>query len=276
MKVRPGFQPELRLAGTVEPIEYEIGLRLDPDSETFTGSVELAVTALAPTEVIWLNARDLEFDTAAVAVGEGVVGVEVIEGDEGYVGLKLEQPLLPGTARIRLDYSGRARKDEVGGLFRRQVAEDWYVFSQMEALDARRAFPGFDEPSYKVPFKISLTVPKGQTAFFNTPLESRTEEPDGSTTFHFQKTKPLPTYLLTFAVGPFDVVDAGTAGRNKTQLRIIVPRGKSEEAKYAAESTRDILELLEDYFGSPYPYEKLDQIAVPNFGGAMEHPGLGT
>ena len=226
--------------------------------------------------MIWLNARDLEFHTAAVAVGEGVVGAEVIEGGEGYVGLQLEQPLLPGTARIRLDYSGRARRDEVGGLFRRQVAEDWYVFSQMEALDARRAFPGFDEPSYKVPFKISLTVPKGQTAFFNTPLESRTEEPDGSTTFHFQKTKPLPTYLLTFAVGPFDVVDAGTAGRNKTPLRIIVPRGKSVEAKYAAESTRDIIELLEDYFGSPYPYEKLDQIAVPNFGGAMEHPGLVT
>lgn len=268
--------PELRLGGTVEPLEYEIGLRLDPKSETFTGSVEIRVTVLAPTDVIWLNARDLEFDTAVVAVGEGVVSAEVIKGGDDYIGLKLAQPLLPGTARIRLDYSGRLRKDDVGGLFRRPVADDWYVFSQMEALDARRVFPGFDEPSYKVPFRISVTVPKGQTAFFNTPLESRTEEPDGSATFRFQKTQPLPTYLLAFGVGPFDVVDAGTAGRNKTRLRIIVPRGKSAQAKYAAESTRAILELLEDYFGSPYPYEKLDQIAVPNFGGAMEHPGLVT
>jgi len=268
--------PELRLGGTVEPLDYEIGLRLDPNSETFTGSVEIRVSVLAPTDVIWLNARDLDFDTAAVAVGEGVVGAEVIDGGDGYVGLKLAEPLSPGTARIRLDYSGLLRKDDVGGLFRRQVADDWYVFSQMEALDARRAFPGFDEPSYKVPFRISITVPKGQTAFFNTPLESRTEEPDGSETFRFQKSQPLPTYLLAFGVGPFDVVDAGTAGRNKTRLRIIVPSGKSAEAKYAAESTRDILELLEDYFGSPYPYEKLDQIAVPNFGGAMEHPGLVT
>ena len=69
----------------------------------------------------------------------------------------------------------------------------------------------------------------------------------------------------------FDVVDAdaGTAGKNKTPMRIIVPRGKATHAEYAAEATGPILELLEDYFGMPYPYEKLDQIAIPNVGFAM-------
>jgi alanyl aminopeptidase len=121
-----------------------------------------------------------------------------------------------------------------------------------------------------------MTVPPGHSAFFNTPRTSSEKGPDGWTTVRFATSKPLPTYLLAFGVGPFDVVDAGTAGRNKTKIRIIVPKGKSSEAAWAVEATGPILELLEAYFDMPYPYEKLDQIAVPQVGFAMEHPGLVT
>jgi hypothetical protein len=90
----------------------------------------------------------------------------------------------------------------------------------------------------------------------------------------FAETKPLPSYLIAFAVGPFGYVDAGKVG--KAPVRIVVPRGKEPWARFAVESTKPVLERLESYFGSPYPYEKLDLIAVPMFGGAMENPGLVT
>ena len=94
----------------------------------------------------------------------------------------------------------------------------------------------------------------------------------------FAPTKPLPSYLIALAVGPFEIVPAGTAGRNKMPIRMIVPKGRGAEARWAATSTGPILELLESYFGIPYPYEKLDHLVVPQTVGfgAMENPGLIT
>jgi alanyl aminopeptidase len=77
-------------------------------------------------------------------------------------------------------------------------------------------------------------------------------------------------------VGPFDVVDLGAAGRNAVPTRLVVPKGRGGDTTWARESTPRILALLEDYFDRPYPYEKLDQVAIPGVGYAMEHPGLVT
>ena len=94
----------------------------------------------------------------------------------------------------------------------------------------------------------------------------------------FAETKPLPSYLIAFAVGPFEFVDAGVAGKNRVPVRIVTPKGRASEAKYAAEVTATILTRLEDYFGIPYPYEKSDQVAVPVTSGfgAMENAGMVT
>ena len=117
---------------------------------------------------------------------------------------------------------------------------------------------------------------KGDTALSNTPVVKSEDGPDGFTTVHFAPTRPLPSYLVAFAVGPFGIVDAGKAGRKGTPVRIITPRAKEPWARFAAESTGPVLALLEEYFGGGYPYEKLDVIAVPLMSGAMENPGLIT
>jgi alanyl aminopeptidase len=98
----------------------------------------------------------------------------------------------------------------------------------------------------------------------------------GWRTMTYAPTLPLPSYLVAFAAGPFDVVDGGRAGKKNTPIRFIVPKGKSEEAAYAKQTTGKILELLEDAIGIPYPYDKLDSVAVPLFFGAMENAGLIT
>jgi alanyl aminopeptidase len=152
----------------------------------------------------------------------------------------------------------------------------WYVYSQFEAIWARRAFPCFDEPSYKVPWQLTLRVKQDQVALSNAPIVSETDSGDGMKVVKFAETKPLPSYLVAIAVGDLEFVDAGTAGKKNTRVRIVVPHGRGSEAKYAAETTPAIVNLLEKYFGIPYPYDKLDEVAVPVFGEAMENAGIVT
>src|SRR3989441_32861 len=122
----------------------------------------------------------------------------------------------------------------------------------------------------------ALKVPKGDDAFSNPPALSETAGAGGMKTVKFAETKSLPSYLVAIAVGPMDIVDAGHAGANNTAIRIIVPRGRGAEAQYVARTTPDVVNLLEKYFGTPYPYEKLDEVAIPLALYAMEHPGLVT
>ena len=102
---------------------------------------------------------------------------------------------------------------------------------------------------------------------------------DGFVRHVFETTRPLPTYLLAFAVGPYDLVDFGTIPPNSVRdrelpLRGIAARGLGDRLQYALKHTDGLLTELEEYFGTPYPYRKLDIIAVPeSFGGAMENAG---
>src|SRR5207244_1655901 len=131
------------------------------------------------------------------------------------------------------------------------------------------------EPSFKVPWQLTLHVPKEDKAFSNTPqiAESGPDE-HGLKAVKFAETRRLPSYLVAFGVGPFDIVDAGKAGA--TPLRVITPRGRGDEAKFAAEAIPQLLKLLEQYFGMPFPYPKLDSIVMPISNFAMENAGLIT
>ena len=129
----------------------------------------------------------------------------------------------------------------------------------------------------QTPWQLTLHVPENVSAISNTPIVSE-KYAGGVKTVIFKETKPLPSYLVAFATGPFEYVNAGTAGKNNVPVRIVVPKGKTAEAKFAAEVTATILTRHEEYFGIPYPYEKADQVAVPNTSGfsAMENPGMVT
>src|SRR5207244_6037841 len=130
-----------------------------------------------------------------------------------------------------------------------------------------------DEPSIKTPWQITLQVPKDQAAFSNTLPESESAEGE-ERVVRFAPTLPLPSYLVAFAVGPFERVDAGKVG--EAPIGIVALKGKADRTGYSARAAPKLLAILEEYFGIPYPYGKLDSIAVPLGGGAMENPGLVT
>lgn len=269
--------PQLRLPESVAPSSYRVALKLDPAETTFTGRVEIQVDVKQAIETLWLNASQIEISEAKLTAGGKTFSPRTVPGGSDFIGLAFDSPLPKGAAEIDIGYTGHLRLRDSSGVFRMEEDGNKFIFTQFEETDARAAFPCFDEPSYKVPWQLTLEIPQDDDAISNTPIEKR-DVSGGHKTLVFKQTKPLPSYLVAFAVGKFDFVPAGFAGKNRAPVRIVTPKGHAREAKYAAEVTATILTHLEDYFGIPFPYEKSDQVAIPvTFGfGAMENAGMVT
>ena len=268
--------PVLRLPDTVRPVRYRPTLTLVPGEDSFTGTIEIDVDVLTPASVIWLNAQDLAIQAAEARVHGASIAARALPQPRDYVGIALASPLPPGDATLRISYSGRISRRDNAGVFQTQEGGTWYVSTHFEPIDARRAYPCFDEPSFKVPWQLSLRIKTDQQAFANTPIESRRDGGDGFSTVTFAQTRPLPSYLTAFAVGPWERLDAGKSGRGGTTVGVIVPRGLGEQAAWARQITPEVLARLEEWFDIAYPFEKLDIIAVPLGRGAMENVGLVT
>ncbi|RKH39955.1 M1 family metallopeptidase [Corallococcus sicarius] len=268
--------PALRLPDDVRPTNYAIVLKVDPKAATFEGTVDIALDVKNPTQVVWLHGKGLIVKEATLEQGGITQPVKPSSAGEDFLGLSLEKPLVVGGAKLHIVYTGTASERETSGAFRVNEGGDWYVYTQLEPLGARRVFPSFDEPGFKVPWQLTFHVPEGNVAVTNTPQLAEEAGAQGWRIFRFAPTQPLPSYLIAFGVGPFDFLPARDAGQKQVKTRIITPRGRASEGAWAAKVTPDILERLEAYFGIPYAFEKLDVLAVPLLGGAMENPGLVT
>src|SRR5262249_46594463 len=121
--------------------------------------------------------------------------------DQGLASVTMPRAAHAGKARLVIEYDAPFA-DGLVGLFRAREAGASYAFTQFEPVDARRAFPCFDEPAFKIPFDVALTVPKDSQAIANAPERERHAMPDGTTRVQFATTPPLPSYLVAFAVGP--------------------------------------------------------------------------
>jgi alanyl aminopeptidase len=268
----------IRLPPAFRPAAQRVWLTVVPSASGFSGRTEIDGTLDSATDVVWLNADLLEIDSATARVGTDEFRAEPVVRDDERVALRFPRALPPGPVTLRLEFRGTQFTQEDSGIFRQQSGGDWYVFTQFEATDARRAFPCVDEPAAKIPWELTLRVPVGVTAVGNTSVASETPAGEGMKDVRFRPTRPLPPYLVAFGVGPFEIQEARPAGRKKVPVRIIAPRGRAHESAWAARVTPEILEGLEDYFGMAYPYEKLDVLPIPftvGFG-AMENVGLVT
>ncbi|HEY6597879.1 MAG TPA: M1 family metallopeptidase [Pseudomonadales bacterium] len=271
--------PLLQLPASVTPLRYELDLTVMPERESFTGRARIDIRFDAATDGFWIHGRGLEVASARLlAGGERIDATYRQVTPDGVARVTLARPIQPQTAQLDISYRGRF-SDLLEGLFRVPIGPDWYAFTQFEPLDARAAFPAFDEPRFKTPFELTIVAPKGQTVAANTPIAEVVSLPDGTRRVRFEPTLPLPTYLVAFAVGPLDVVDGGRVGvtaGHTAPLRGLAARGRGRQFAYALANTPALVALLEDYFALPYPFAKLDFVAVPTQQGAMENAGLIT
>ncbi len=272
--------PTGRLPRNVLPQTVALELKIDPAQPRFSGKVRLDVRIAEATRTIWMHGRELNIVSARVMAKNGRVqtlGAEQVHVS-GVLKLSAERPIEAGDAIIEIAYD--APYGKLDGAYKVKPDGREYVVTQMEAISARSAFPGFDEPGFKQPWNISILAPTGQQAIANT-RELRSEPAGEGWTRHvFATTENLPSYLIAFAVGPWDVVEGPDLAPNAVRaapvkLRGVAAQGQGARMRYALEHTGEIVAALEDYFGIAYPFDKLDLVAAPDFSaGAMENPGL--
>ncbi|MFC3202797.1 M1 family metallopeptidase [Alteromonas oceani] len=271
--------PAGKLDDTATPLHYQIHLTIDPDADDFQGKTQITVKLNRDTDMLWLHGKDLDVTSVSLttAGGEKIpVSYEQVL-DSGVAKVTFPQTLQSGEVTLSFVYT--AEYSPRGALFKMLGNEQNYIVSQFQTILAREVFPGFDEPRFKSTYQVNLTTPKELAAITNTPLATTTRVDEEWVNHDFKQSLPMPTYLLAFMVGPFDIADYGTLPVNNIRerplpLRALVTKGKRANVQYALDNTQAILDWLEDYFGSQYPYQKLDLIAPPgSLGFAMENPG---
>jgi aminopeptidase N len=274
--------PTGKLPADAQPLGYSLAFKIDPHADRFSGQTHIRIKLTQPADHVWLHSREIDIAKAELTDAAGKTRkVEVAERDSsGVIEVKFGATLPAQNIDLSFDYSAPFNA-KLQGLYKVKLGDESYVVTQMEAISARYAFPGFDEPRFKTPFDITLTVPKDEAAIANTRPTSEKVSADGKwKTLVYATTRPLPTYLVAIAVGPWDVVDGPTLAanavrKNPVPLRGIGPHGTGPQFKWILEQTPAIVKYYEDYTHQPYPFDKLDLLGAPDFSaGAMENAGL--
>jgi len=274
--------PDGKLPADATPLAYALALKIDPRADRFSGQVRIRVKLTKALDHLWLHASELDIGKVEVTDALGKVHQAALtpRAAAGVAEVSFDGALPAQVIELTIDYSA-AFNAKLQGLYKVKIGDDAYAVTQLEPISARYAFPSFDEPRFKTPFDVTLTVPKDQVAVANTQPVQEKDSDDGKwKTLVFATTKPLPTYLIAVAVGPWDVVDGPTIAANSVRkvpvpLRGIGPRGTGPQFKWILDQTPATVKYYEDYTQQPYPFGKLDLLGAPDFSaGAMENAGL--
>ena len=266
----------------VRPREYRMTLTPNLEESTFRGEETIAIELAQPTSELVLNAVEIEVQSATVVREDGTsVAADRIGYDQSAetVTFAFDAPIPAGQAQLALEFTGQLN-DRLHGFYLSTYRtadgqEQRLATTQFEATDARRAFPCWDEPAMKATFEISLVIPSQLTAVSNTPIASETPVELGTKRIQFRETPRMSTYLLAFVVGELESIEARSD--DGTLVRVWTTPGRAEQGRYALDVAVRLLPYYNDYFGIPYPLEKLDHLAVPDFAaGAMENWGVIT
>ena len=272
-----------RLPRTVLPHRYEVEWDVDTTAATFSGTVMVEADVVETCDAVVLHSVGLDV-TAAWIERDGArtdVDVEHLE-DLEQVRLVPAAPLDPGPVELHLAF-GAPLGEHLTGLYRSTTEldgrEHTLAVTQFEATHARRAFPCFDEPEFKAAFGITVVVGKDEVAVSNAAEVSRNAAGDGRVRVCFADTVVMSTYLVALVVGPFEA----TAPRmvecaaGPVPLRVVHLPGQGHLCEFSLDVAESALRYFEDYYGLPYPGDKVDLVAVPDFAfGAMENLGCIT
>lgn len=269
--------PPFGLDDNVAPHRYAIELTVDPNRDSMQGNERIEVALRKATQVIWLNAVNLDVSDAVVETTKRRLPARVTPVGGDFLALEVESRIPAGEATVTLRFTAPLADHAIIGPYRLKFEDNWYVFTTFTPTGARSAFPCFDQPRFKTSWELTLRVPSGLQAVANSKAAAETMEAGGTKLVRFVPTPPLASEVVAFAVGPLDMLKGPESGSGHTPVRVVTPRGHSGEGEEAAAATEDIMARLEDYTGIPYPYDKLDQVALPMAPfGAIENPGLIT
>ena len=270
-----------RLPRTVAPGHYRIRIEPDLEEARFAGTEVVTVEVAEPTDRVVLNAIELDIHEAWLSRGDGsrVEATVGYQEEEQRAVLSLAEEIDAGEWEFHCRFSG-ILNDQLRGFYRSTFTdvdgqEQVIATTQFEATDARRAFPCWDEPDFKATFGVTLVVPEDLLAVSNAAETGRVPAGEGKVAVTFADTIEMSTYLVAFVVGPFEATEPVDV--NGIPLRIIAPKGKKHLTGFALGCSRFCLDYLASYYAIPYPGDKVDMVAIPDFAfGAMENLGCIT
>jgi puromycin-sensitive aminopeptidase len=262
-----------RLPTEVRPKSYDADLRLDLPAGRFEGKLSIDLTLGTTRNDISLHgvALDVLSAEAELPGGRRVAGRATADTTSETITFAFGEALPAGGAKLLISYRG-VFSPGLRGLYRAGPL----AVTQFEAADARRLFPCFDEPAFKATWQLSVWgVPEGHVVISNSPVAREESDGRGARRVNFGPTPPLSSYLIALIVGP--LVPSPVARVRGIPTCTWTTAEKRHLAAFAQETASAVLPRLEDYFGLPYPFGKLDQIGVPDFeAGAMENAGAVT
>ncbi|KAL2157238.1 hypothetical protein VTH06DRAFT_6278 [Thermothelomyces fergusii] len=289
------------LPRTFKPVHYDLLITdLNFSNWSYRGSVRIDGELTKPTTEIVLNTLELKLLRAKIVVSqdesdetwEATAFAEDTKSQRSTISFPRELPV-SAKASLSIDFTGELNHD-MAGFHRSQYKpavpaaasvprddEFHYMLStQFEACDARRAFPCFDEPNLKATFDFAIEIPEDQVALSNMPVKEETSVGEGKKLVSFERTPVMSTYLLAWAVGDFEYVEAFTDREydgKKLPVRVYTTRGLKEQGRYALQHAPKIIDYFSERFGLDYPLPKSDILAVHEFThNAMENWGLVT
>lgn len=275
-----------------EKINYNIALTIDESLETFNGSMSLTFTVTNAMTGLVLHSKGLSITSATLVVSPtSSMDAKRIAYNEKYeyALLTFSKSVPKGLLTLNLAWSG-VISSGTEGLYRSSYVDEAnpqgpkkvMLATQFEPNYARRVFPCFDEPAYRAYFTITVNAPVSSfpRALSNMPLSPDPPVVEGTTTsFVFsQNPNAIPPYLVAFALGDLSYVEGTFGAINPRPLRVYFPRPSQRDlARFALSSATKFMNYFESTTQLPYPFPKLDMLAIPDFGaGAMENPGLIT
>jgi puromycin-sensitive aminopeptidase len=269
-----------RLPRTAVPSRYDIRLEPDLTTLTFRGTETVALDVAERISDITLNAVEMTIESASLENdrGDTIRATSTMDEATERCRLTLTSPAAPGRWRLRLAFRGTLN-DKLRGFYRSVYKDPSGVSrpmaaTQFEATDARRAFPCWDEPSFKAVFSVTLAIDPALTAVSNTSIVSEARE-NGRKVVRFADSIVMSTYLVAFVVGELEATETVMVGR--TPMKVWCVPGKRGLARFGQDIGAASLAFFESYYGLPYPGDKLDLLAIPDFAaGAMENLGAIT
>jgi len=273
-----------RLPNGVSPLSYELFVEPNPERGKFYGEETIAITVSKPTTEIVLNAAELKIlEAQCISIAPGAVAARakvIYHTSAEQISLQVPRQLAPGKYNLSLKFDG-ILNDKLRGFYRSSYtdakgAKQWLATTQMEATDARRMFPCFDEPEYKATYTLSASIDPSCVAISNSPVaQEKINARTHRKIVHFDTTPKMSTYLVALIVGPLKSTDAVTA--QGVPVKVWSVAGKEQMGTYARDVAAALLPFYDNYFGVDYPARKLDLIAIPDFeAGAMENLGAIT
>jgi len=269
------------LPKSIIPKHYDIRIDVDFDSFKFKGSEQIEIEILESVSEIVLNSLNLEIIQVSFMSDEilNFFDPKITLNDEFLIlDFGKQLPICSGV--LKIDFHGTL-SDDLKGFYKASYKDKddtvkYLATTQFEATDARRAFPCWDEPSFKATFSLSLSVPNVFSAVSNMQILSEVKSNLANQKIvKFAKTPPMSTYYLAFIIGDIGSIERET--ECGTLLRIWTTTGKENQGEYALDVAEKLLKFFNQYFGIKYPLHKLDHLAIPDFAaGAMENWGAIT